>query len=62
MSVIDLLLRRRFSSHTACLIVWIKEVYKLLYMYLTCKDSTNTDVKVINNDSKYEYHLDKVSL
>ena len=30
-----------------------------MYMYLTCKDSTNIDVKVTNNDNKYEDYLDK---
>ena len=33
----------------------------MLIMYLTCKDSNNTDVKVTNNDNKYEYYLDKGS-
>ena len=31
-----------------------------MYMYLTCKDSTNIDVKVTNNGNKYEDYLDKV--
>ena len=27
--------------------------YKLLYMYLSCKDVTYNNVKVTNNDNKY---------
>ena len=31
-----------------------------MYMYLSCKDVTNNNVKVTNNVNKYEYYLDKV--